>query len=163
MSAYLKRPILSHKRDFAFLLYILWNVTEHHHSNFVTTDRVCIRTQRLNSVLCVGTHVQVVKLSLKRTVWGVVMSATASSCPSDKPSSGKREGNPLEELTMSAPTGESPGHTFQSLAEVWPGPLLDRFDRLEWKCNKSLRVEPIQTLIPIIDWYIKKIPQWSLQ
>lgn len=98
MSAYLKRPILSHKRDVACLLYIIWNVTEHHHSNFVTTDQVCIRTQPLTSVLCVGMHVQVVKLSLKRTVWGVVTSATASSCPSDKPSSGKREGNPLEDL-----------------------------------------------------------------
>lgn len=34
---------------------------------------------------------QVVKLSLKRTVWGVVTSATASSCPSDKPSSASEE------------------------------------------------------------------------
>lgn len=32
-------------------------------------------------------NVQAVKLSLKRTVWGVVTSATASSCPSDRPSS----------------------------------------------------------------------------
>lgn len=45
----------------------------------------------LTSVLCAVMNVQVVKLSLKRTVWGVVMSATASSCPSDKPSSAAEE------------------------------------------------------------------------
>lgn len=47
----------------------------------------------LISVLRVVMEVQAVKFSLKRTVCGVVTSATASSCPSDKPSSASQEKN----------------------------------------------------------------------
>ena len=97
-------------------------------------------------MLPVVLEVQAVKFSLKRTVWGVVTSATASSCPSDKPSSTSEEKTHYIRVTSN--NRQVAGHgsqvtsdrlgmtrvplsvTFQSLAEVWPGSFLDGFNRL---------------------------------
>lgn len=65
------------------------------------------------------------KLSLKRTVCGVVTSATANSCPSDKPSSAS-EGRNIHMLSgMSAAAGRDWGSLEYSF--LLPFRVLQRF------------------------------------
>lgn len=87
------------------------------------------------------TNVQLVKLSLKRTVWGVVTSATASSCPSDRPSSAAKQMKDEHTHTGSWLSASSGSHVWSE--DRWsPFKVLQRFglvrssmDLTDWKIN----------------------------
>lgn len=86
---------LSNKGEFTRLIYIIVSsMLQLRHSNLVMEHPARVQKRSIiPSVPCISKDAQAVKLSLKRTVWGVVTSATASSCPSDKPSSTLEEAN----------------------------------------------------------------------